>query len=69
MPNLVVLIPCIDMEYQRDAHRVHLVVYHLVWTPKRHKKVLVGRIAEDCASIIRVACDEQRWEILRRPGT
>ncbi|MFA5048245.1 MAG: hypothetical protein WC516_04455 [Patescibacteria group bacterium] len=23
------------MDYQRDEHRVHLVVFHLVWTPKR----------------------------------
>lgn len=23
------------MDYQRDEHRVHLIIYHLVWTPKR----------------------------------
>ena len=26
------------MEYQRDEHRVRLIVYHLVWTRKRRKK-------------------------------
>lgn len=25
----------IDMEYQRDEHRVHLILYHLVFCPKR----------------------------------
>ncbi len=23
------------MDYIRDEHRVHLIIYHLVWTPKR----------------------------------
>jgi putative transposase len=40
------------MEYQRDEHRVHLIVYHLVWTPKRRKPVLTGEIAKDCRSLI-----------------
>ena len=22
------------MEYQQDEHRVHLIVYHLIWTPQ-----------------------------------
>ncbi|MGB2609988.1 MAG: hypothetical protein WBC80_13510, partial [Isosphaeraceae bacterium] len=26
-----------DIEYQRDEHRVHLVVYYLIWCPKRRK--------------------------------
>lgn len=52
------------MEYQRDEHRVHLIVYHLVWTPKRRKKVLVGNIARDCAGLIRQKCDELGWRVL-----
>ena len=31
-----------DMDYTRDEHRVHLIIYHLVWTPKRRKPVLAG---------------------------
>jgi len=30
------------MEYQRDEHRVHLSVSHLIWCPKRPKPVLVA---------------------------
>jgi putative transposase len=33
------------MDYQRDEHRVHLIVSHLVWTSKRRKAVLPEAIA------------------------
>ena len=52
------------MEYQRDEHRVHLIVYHLVWTPKRRKSVLVGEIAKDCDAIIRRKCEERGWTVI-----
>ena len=51
------------MEYQRDEHRVHLIVYHLIWCPKRRKPVLVGKVAKDCESLIRVKCAENGWHI------
>ena len=52
------------MEYQRDEHRVHLIVYHLVWTPKRRKAVLVGAIASDCRKLIEGKCQEKGWKII-----
>src|SRR3954462_11068945 len=52
------------MEYQRDEHRVHLIVYHLVWTAKRRKAVLVGEIAEVCQQLIVAKCEEQGWRVL-----
>jgi putative transposase len=51
------------MEYQRDEHRVHLIVYHLVWTPKRRKPILVGDIARDCHNLIQEKCEERGWRI------
>ena len=51
-------------DYQRDEHRVHLIVYHLVWTPKRRKPVLTGSIAKDCQALIEKKCEEQGWVIL-----
>jgi putative transposase len=51
-------------EYQRDEHRVHLIVYHLVWTPKRRKAVLIGAIAKDCKALIEKKCAEQGWKII-----
>ena len=53
------------MEYQRDEHRVYLIVYHLIWTPKRRKKVLVGAIAKDCEQLIRQKCQEHGWKVLQ----
>lgn len=52
------------MEYQRDEHRVHLIVYHLVWTPKRRKAILVGQVALDCKTLIEQKCAERAWTIL-----
>jgi putative transposase len=50
--------------YQRDEHRIHRIVYHLVWTPKRHKAVLTGDIAADCKALIEKKCSEMGWTIL-----
>lgn len=52
------------MEYQRDEHRVHLITYHLVWTPKRRKAVLTGAIATDCRNLISQKCSEKGWEVI-----
>ena len=52
-------------KYRRDEHRVHLIVYHLVWTPKRRKAVLVGEVAADCRRLLERKCAEQGWEILK----
>lgn len=53
------------MDYLRNKHRVHLVIYHLVWTPKRRKPVLVGNIARRCQQIIERKCAEKGWEIFQ----
>ena len=51
-------------DYQRDEHRVDLLNYHFVWTPKRRKPVLVGQVAQDCQSLKEQKCLEQGWAIL-----
>jgi putative transposase len=52
------------LEYRRDEHRVHLVVYHLIWCPRRRKPVLVGPIADRCQVLLEQKCTEHRWDIL-----
>lgn len=47
------------MDYQRDEHRVHRIVSHLVWGPKRRKAVLDGAIAKDCQALIEQQCAER----------
>jgi putative transposase len=51
------------MKYQRDEHRVHLIVYHLIWCPKRRKSVLTGAVATRCRELIEGKCAEKGWEI------
>ena len=52
------------MEYQRDEHRVHLIVYHLIWCPKRRKKVLIGDVAKDCRRLIQAKLVERGWTLV-----
>jgi putative transposase len=40
------------------------VVYHLVWTPKRRKAILIGQVAKDCKALIERKCTERAWKIL-----
>jgi putative transposase len=51
-------------ECQRDEHRVHLIIYHLIWCPRRRKPVLVGPVAERCWKLITEKCAERGWELL-----
>lgn len=52
------------MNYRHDRHSVHLVVFHLVWCPKRRKPVLVGEIARRLRQIIAEIAKENGWDIL-----
>jgi putative transposase len=52
------------LEYQRDQHHVRLIVYHLIWYPRRGKAVLTGAIADRCRALIELKCQEKGWTIL-----
>ena len=52
------------MDYIKDEHRVHLIIYHLIWCPKRRKPVLVGDISTDCQLHIEQKCSQRGWNIL-----
>jgi putative transposase len=52
------------LAYQRDEHRVHLIVYHLIWCPKRRKAILTGTLKERCQELIHLKCKEKGWTIL-----
>jgi len=34
------------MEYQHEQPNVHLVVDHIIWCPKRRRKVVVGPVRD-----------------------
>jgi len=52
------------MEYQHERHTVHLVVYHIIWCPKRRRKVLVGPIRTRLEQVIRDVVAEHEWTVL-----
>ncbi|MFL5664127.1 MAG: IS200/IS605 family transposase [Ktedonobacteraceae bacterium] len=53
-----------SMDYQRDEQRVHLIVYHLIWCPKRRKAILAGHLKDRIVHLIEQKCTEQGWDIL-----
>src|SRR5438067_12144158 len=53
-----------EMDYQRDEHRVHLIVYHLIWCPKRRKAILTGQLKERLIQSIQQKCLEKGGDIL-----
>jgi putative transposase len=52
------------MDDQRDEHRVYLIVYHLIWCPKRRKALLTGKLKEGLVQLIEQKCLEKGWDIL-----
>lgn len=47
-----------------EQHTVHLIVYHIIWCPKRRRRILVGKIAERLEQLILEVALEQQWEII-----
>jgi putative transposase len=54
----------IYLEYQHEQHSVHLVVYHIIWCPKRRRKVLVGPVRSRLEQISREVADDHEWTVI-----
>lgn len=52
------------MDYNRDKHHVFLLNYHIVFCPKRRKKVLVGAVKERLKQIIAEVAEEENFGVL-----
>ncbi len=52
------------MEYKHSRNQVFLINYHLVWCPKRRKKVLVNKIAKRLKEIFNKVAKEKDIDIL-----
>ena len=52
------------MEYEHENHNVHLIVYHVIFCPKRRRKVLVGPIRERLHQIIQEVAAKNNWKVL-----
>jgi putative transposase len=55
----------IYMDYRHEQHSVHLIVYHIIWCPKRRRTVLQGNIAERFEQIIHEVAKENEWEAMQ----
>jgi REP element-mobilizing transposase RayT len=53
------------MEYIHDNHTVHLIVYHIIWCPRRRRKVLNGPVARRLEQIIHETACEHDWKIIQ----
>ncbi|MFL9464593.1 MULTISPECIES: IS200/IS605 family transposase [Nostocales] len=51
-------------QYRRKNHSVFLVNYHLVWIPKRRKKILIGDVENRLRTIVWEVCQEKEWKII-----
>ncbi|HEU5384012.1 MAG TPA: IS200/IS605 family transposase [Ktedonobacteraceae bacterium] len=52
------------MEYAHEGHSVHLIVYHIIFCPKRRRKVLVGPIHDRLKRIIQEVIEEHQWSLI-----
>ena len=52
------------MEYKHSRNQVFLINYHLVWCPKRRKKVLTAKIAKRLEEICNQVAKEKSVDIL-----
>src|SRR5660398_78394 len=52
------------MQYKHSRNKVILINYHLIWCPKRRKKVLVGDIKIRLEQIMNEVAIEKNIEIL-----
>jgi putative transposase len=51
-------------EYIHEQQSVHLVIYHIIWYPKRRRKVLVGPVHDPLIQIIGEVVHEHGWQII-----
>ncbi|TMD67367.1 MAG: IS200/IS605 family transposase [Chloroflexi bacterium] len=53
-----------DEQYIHEEHAVHHMLYHIIFCPKRRRKVLVGKVADRFEQIAREVAREHEWQIV-----
>jgi putative transposase len=53
-----------DEHYIHEQHTVHHILYHIIFCPKRRKKVLVGEVHNRLEQITSEVAQEQGWQII-----
>lgn len=52
------------MEYEHESHAVHLIVHHIIFCPKRRRKVLIGPIHDRLQQLIQEVTEEHEWSVI-----
>ena len=52
-------------QYVHEQHRVHHILYHIIFCPKRRRKVLVGPVHDRLKTVIEQVAEENQWHIVR----
>ena len=52
------------MDYLHEQHTVHLIVYHIIWCPKRRRSILRGEIAQRLEQLVNEVVNEHNWQVL-----
>jgi putative transposase len=53
-----------DEQYIHEQHAVHHILYHIIFCPKRRRKVLVGPVRDRFEQITREVAQEHDWQIV-----
>jgi putative transposase len=53
-----------DERYIHEQHSVHHLLYHIIFCPKRRRKVLVGPVHDRLKPIIEQVSGERDWSIV-----
>lgn len=54
----------IYLDYQQEQHTVHLIVYHIIWCPKRRRRILRGEIAQRLEQLVYEVATAHSWQVL-----
>jgi putative transposase len=52
-------------QYVHEQHTVHHILYHIIFCPKRRRKVLMGPVHDRLKAIIEQVAEENQWQIVR----
>lgn len=53
-----------EEKYIYEEHTVHHILYHVLFCPKKRKRVLVGKVADRLEQITREVAQENAWQII-----
>ena len=53
-----------DEKYIHEQHAVHHILYHIIFCPKRRKKVLVGPVHDRLNQMIEEVAQENGWQVV-----